>query len=416
LCLPESYNGLGYQNLISMVFRLIGFRDAWMQVGKAAAVASAAGAEEISPPPLHLVLVEEPEAHLHAQVQQVFIRKAYELLRDHGSLGKNTKLSTQLVVSTHSSHVAHECDFSCIRYFRRRPSSSKDEVPTATVVNLSEVFGDVSDTQRFVTRYLKVTHCDLFFADAAILIEGPAERILVPHFISRDQELRGLSQCYITLLEIGGSHAHRLRTLIEQLGLITLVVTDLDAMNPIDDTAVTPARGQMQVSRNATLNSWIPRKNSLDDLLDLSAEQKVEKYDEFFSVRVAYQFPVQVPLKGGSSPVEIVPNTFEDALVYDNLQVFRSLEGTSSIKRFKETVNKDSTAAELAKEMFTILKTAKKAEFALDLLDLKQEPWPIVCPAYIREGLLWLQERIRQKQQETLSSSAEQTTADPVSK
>ena len=32
---PEQYNGLGYQNLISMVFQLMSFRDAWMRVGKA---------------------------------------------------------------------------------------------------------------------------------------------------------------------------------------------------------------------------------------------------------------------------------------------------------------------------------------------------------------------------------------------
>jgi hypothetical protein len=35
LRLPEDYNGLGYQNLISMVFRLMSFRDGWMKVGKA---------------------------------------------------------------------------------------------------------------------------------------------------------------------------------------------------------------------------------------------------------------------------------------------------------------------------------------------------------------------------------------------
>ncbi|VEI47533.1 Uncharacterised protein [Actinobacillus equuli] len=28
--------------------------------------------------PIHLVLIEEPEAHLHSQVQQVFVKKAYE--------------------------------------------------------------------------------------------------------------------------------------------------------------------------------------------------------------------------------------------------------------------------------------------------------------------------------------------------
>lgn len=72
--LPEDSNGLGYQNLVSMVFGLMSYRDAWMRVGKAAA-----SGDDVKPiPPLHLVLVEEPEAYLHAQVQQVFIKHAYE--------------------------------------------------------------------------------------------------------------------------------------------------------------------------------------------------------------------------------------------------------------------------------------------------------------------------------------------------
>lgn len=43
--------------------------------------------------PLHLVLIEEPEAHLHMQVQQVFIRKAYSVLRNHEKLGKKRIIS-----------------------------------------------------------------------------------------------------------------------------------------------------------------------------------------------------------------------------------------------------------------------------------------------------------------------------------
>ena len=293
--LPEQCNGLGYQNLISMVFRLISFRDDWMKVGKAAQTDEETGVRQISTPPLHLVLLEEPEAHLHVQVQQVFIRKAYEVLRKHPDLQGKSPLSTQLVVSTHSGHVAHEVDFAHMRYFRRHPACNSGETPTSTVVNLSEVFGTPNETARFVSRYLQATHADLFFADGAILVEGAAERMLVPHFIRNHYEK--LRSCYVTLLEVGGSHAHRLRRLIEHLGLNTLIITDLDA---VEDTTnrpkARPEKGAGLLTGNNVLKKWHPQKDSLDELLDLAERDKEKAYDNFFAIRVAYQTSVQVDI------------------------------------------------------------------------------------------------------------------------
>ena len=155
--LPEDSNGLGYQNLVSMVFALMSFRDKRMRVGKAGGSTTTEGALI---PPLHLVLIEEPEAHLHAQVQQVFIRQAYEVLRKHDKLKESTDLRTQLVVSTHSSHLAHEADFASLRYFRRLPAPPEaGSVPISSVVNLSEIFDDANKTERFVKRYLKANIC-----------------------------------------------------------------------------------------------------------------------------------------------------------------------------------------------------------------------------------------------------------------
>lgn len=396
LRLPEANNGLGYQNLISMIFRLMSFRDAWMRVGKASKGATITNTE-----PLHLVLVEEPEAHLHAQVQQVFIKKAYDVLRAHDDLIGNDKLRTQLVVSTHSSHVAHETSFSCLRYFRRLPAGMIAKVPVSTVINLSEVFGIGSDTERFVTRYLRAQHADLFFADAAILVEGPAERILIPNFIRAKYD--ELNQCYITLLEIGGSHAHRLKSLIDHLGLLTLIVTDLDTLDKTGGSSVQPAKGAGQKTDNATLKTWVPATDDVDALMDATAEMKTLGVadDPLFAVRVAYQVPLSVTPPGATVLETAYPYTFEDAFVFENLNFFSTFAGNGLVRKFREAINVGGGVSIIGNRMYLDLKAGKKAEFALDVIEAEKFN-DLTVPRYIAEGLEWLLAQMKKKRVEIL--------------
>ncbi|CAJ7711013.1 ATP-dependent OLD family endonuclease [Burkholderia pseudomallei] len=408
LRLPEANNGLGYQNLISMIFRLMSFRDAWMRVGKASK-----GSAITSIEPLHLVLVEEPEAHLHAQVQQVFIKKAYAVLRAHEDLGASKRLCTQLVVSTHSSHVAHETPFSCLRYFRRLPAGMAAKVPVSTVVNLSEVFGPGNETERFVTRYLRAQHADLFFADAAILVEGPAERMLVPNFIRAHYD--ELNQCYITLLEIGGSHAHRLKPLIDHLGLLTLIITDLDTLESTGGASVQPAKGASQKTNNATLKTWVPGVEDVDVLMDASAMAKTMRVDgdPLFAVRVAYQTPLAVTVPGAAKPETAHPYTFEDALAFENIAFFSALEGTGLVRKFHDAIASGGGATAIGERMYLALKSGKKAEFALDVLEVERFD-DIVVPRYIAEGLEWLLKQLKKKQVEILPQEEQAEQLDQV--
>lgn len=399
LRLPEDSNGLGYQNLVSMIFQLMSFRDAWMRVGKAGKDRTAAAFEL---EPLHLVLIEEPEAHLHAQVQQVFIRKAYGILRAHEHLGADKKLRTQLVVSTHSSHVAHETDFANLRYFRRLPASAPGSVPISTVVNLSEVFGPGEETADFARRYLRAAHCDLFFADAAILVEGPAERMLVPHFIRNHYP--ELNQSYLTLLEIGGAHAHRLRPLVHHLGLPTLVITDLDSQTA-DGAKERPKCDAGQTTNNTTLRHWNPEVTSIDDLLHLVAERKVRHFDAHAAVRVAYQTPIKVTLDD-TDEEEAFPYTFEDALVFSNIEIFKAMQGTGLVKKFRDALNDEATVDGLAQSFFESLKAGKKAEFALDVLAL-EDPENFTVPVYIAEGLDWLQSQLKKRKLDVIQNDPE---------
>lgn len=382
LKLPEKYNGLGYQNLISMVFQLIRFRNEWMQTGKKA--------KKNSKPiePLHLILIEEPEAHLHAQIQQVFINKAYDILRNHSELLYNDLFSTQLIVSTHSSHIVHEIDFVKLRYFQRKQPVNKMDIPTASVVNLSKTFGNEDRTTKFAIRYLKTTHCDLFFADAVIMVEGSAERMLIPHFIRHN--FPELTTSHISILEIGGSHADKLRPLIENLGLISLIITDTDSSNPSDNNkAVLPERNKNYKTNNSVLKTWIPKLQSYDDLLDLSKNKKIS---QDLPVRVAYQFPIRIRLN--EEEEEVIPYTFEDALVFENIELFKSLtSGTGLVKKFNIFLNEKNNVKELSNKFFEAFRKGDKAKFALDLLYI-EDPEKLNVPIYIKEGLEWLVEKL----------------------
>lgn len=399
--LPEESNGLGYQNLVSIVFALMSFRDKWMKVGKAGKTMTA---KDALIPPLHLVLIEEPEAHLHAQVQQVFINQAYAVLRKHGKLKDSKALRTQLVVSTHSSHLAHEADFASLRYFRRLPAPAvAGAVPVSSVVNLSEVFGNEDQTERFVKRYLKATHCDLFFADCAVLVEGPAERILVPHLVRVRSDYEYLRRCYITWLEIGGSHAHRLKSLLVHLGLNTLIITDIDAKEASEKTAI-PKRGAGLLTRNETLKTWIPGQDSFDALLDKKANELVSSDPSGYAIRVAYQQPIKVTFKS-EEPTEALANTFEDALVYENVDLFKTMVGAGLIAKFRRALDDSTNLSVLANEVAKALKDGGKAEFALDLLYC-DEGEKLKVPAYIHEGLLWLAQQLKRKEADIVGDAA----------
>lgn len=372
--LPESYLGLGYQNLIYLTFRLMEFRDRWMRVGK-----SISSDEDLTEQiePIHLVLVEEPEVNLHAQVQRVFVAKASETLRKHPRLGNSSEYQTQIVVSTHSSHIINDVDFKDLRYFRRSSKSDAVKMDHSVIENMSELFTNAGDEMKFVRKHLKLTHCDIFFADGVIFVEGTAERILIPEFIQR--QFKELSKRYLSVLEVSGAHTHKYRALIEKLGVITLVVTDLDSVGA-DGKKCFPKREDNQSTNNDTLKSWHPCKTSVDDLIDISKNGR-EKVDSHAPVFIAYQRP---SLLGKS---EILTRTFEDALLLENWE-------NTYFKKAKEGIEAKSIPIDEA--VFQFVQGLSKGDFAFDCLLFlaeKDENY-LLPPGYIQEGLEWIEGKL----------------------
>lgn len=394
--LPEQYNGLGYQNLISMIFKLITFRDEWIKPSMRN--------EGDKIEPIHLVLIEEPEAHLHMQVQQVFIKEAYKVLTENEFLRNHANFKTQLVITTHSSHIVKEIDFCDLRYFKRLPANEEQKIPTTTVIDLSKVFSITDEknpenqTRRFATRYLKTTHCDIFFADAIILVEGVAENMLIPHFIH--SKYPRLNQMYISILEINGRHSHRLKKLIETIGIDTLIITDLDtASSEGRHAAVEPKRNNNQITTNYSITNWIMNEKQIDILLDKDSASKVIVLENGFnsSIRIAYQIPIEIDYNGGKN--ETLTSTFEDSIIYSNFELFANNEDIDGYLYKISNIIKDSSSFEsLHSQIYEEIRKQnfKKAEFALDLIYVI-DPEKIAVPKYIDDGLNWLESQLSSK-------------------
>ena len=206
--LPESYTGLGIRNLIFILLQIVSFYRTFRA--------------EPTAPGVHLVFIEEPEAHLHPQMQEVFIRQISDIAHQL-STAEDAPLPwpVQFIVSTHSSHIANAGGFEGIRYFL---PTSVNGVRHTRIKDLREgLRNTLEEHRRFLHQYLTLTRCDLFFADKAVLIEGTSERLLLPVIINK---LGGhpspaepkLSSQYVTTMEVGGAYAHIFFALLDFSG------------------------------------------------------------------------------------------------------------------------------------------------------------------------------------------------------
>ncbi|WP_082001471.1 AAA family ATPase [Delftia sp. ZNC0008] len=402
--LPEYSIGLGYQNLQSLSYQLVSFKAARLRPEKG------------SPPPVHLVMIEEPEAHLHVQVQRIFPAKAHKLISP--TQKDASALTSQLLISTHSSHLAHAENFDRLRYVRRIAKSSTNSMPTTEVVNLGQVFGDDKQTRQFAERYFRVQHTDLLFANAAIFVEGVAERMLVPLFIERD--FHNLSSRYVSYLDIGGSHAHRLRPLLEKLKIPTVIITDIDPVGEQNES--TDGDGSLEKlvavanvgqpglqCGNHTLRGWHPKLHSLDDFKRPDEGKLVWSEIPGCVVRFAWQLPVGEV----DGPW---PSTFEDSLILTNVEWFKSLMVTQRDEagvRIKPPIGalgavgrratKAANSTELLHELHKLMHGSfSKGDFAASLFEMISAQEPVVCPEYISDALGWLQTQLEpEKKPET---------------
>ena len=344
--LPSSRNGLGYKNLLKIEFILSSLARELRRNDQNC---------------LPLLFIEEPESHMHPQMQERFAEYVQDFINEIGNR------NIQVVLTSHSPHIANSTDFSRIRYAKR---SSQGVI----YKDLGSFAQNEQNNIDFIRKYLTLSKSDLFFADKAILVEGDSERILLPDIINTfygssnsASEENHLQNQYYTIATVGGAHAHLFMPFMNFLGLPCLILTDLD---PVRENSESRKKNKCMVSEgettsNATIKWWMKQRRrltrkttpSIEDILNLTADEKTINH-----CHIEFQ-------------------TTENGFCGRSLE-----EAIKNVNRGIYGIEEEFNESKLA------FNGKSKIEFALNLiLKEKSDDSPVYeVPAYIRQGLNWL--------------------------
>lgn len=141
-------NGLGYNNLI-YIATVLGDLKRQKELESDAYVA---------------LLIEEPEAHLHPQLQNIFFNY----------LNKLNEIGFQIFVSSHSPTITAKADLDSLIVLQEQGN----EITSLAIKKTN--LGDTN--KKYLSKFLDVTKCQLFFSNGVILVEGISEALLIPVF------------------------------------------------------------------------------------------------------------------------------------------------------------------------------------------------------------------------------------------
>lgn len=172
---------------------------------------------------LPLLLIEEPEAHLHPQRQ---LRLMQFLAEQSRRSRENHETEIQIILTTHSPNLASAI-----------PLDSLVLIHGGKAFTLARGHTELSpDDYRFLRRFLDVTKANLFFARGVIIVEGDAENILLPtlaRLIGLDLSAHGVS-----IVNVGGIGLRRFARIFQrkdaeaegQIAIPVACLTDMDVM------------------------------------------------------------------------------------------------------------------------------------------------------------------------------------------
>jgi putative ATP-dependent endonuclease of OLD family len=323
--LDPSRNGLGLNNVLYISMLLSYFE-------RRVAEKKTAG---------QLLLVEEPEAHLHPQLQRVL-------------LAALQRRNVQIFITTHSTHVTSGVPLSS------HVVLTSNGGPVTKVTRPASIPGLRAEDAADLERYLDATRSALLYARKVLLVEGPAEQFVIPRLTKAVLHV-DLDEEGIAIVPIFGTHFAAYAKLFGRGGIEKkcAVLTDGDLM-PSDADPNAPAEDDKEGAA--------PKRQDLDALRG--------QYVEIFSCETTFERELTMP--GTLIMLEAAAREMGATRAIATLEQVRAR--IASGRRVDLTQAKD-----------TVLRIAKrfgKARFAQVVS--KHVATATALPTYIRSALDWL--------------------------
>ena len=178
-----------------------------------------------------IVGIEEPESHLHANLQNHLANNIELLIKEPDS--DNYRKDIQLILTSHSNHISTKIDFdNTVVLFFKNNSLTPHYI-------LSGFEADAPSTKmvRYLHKYLDAENINLFYSRKIVLVEGISEKLLFPIFF-KIQTSQTVDEASCSIVNVNGLAFKNFLEIIRN-GYHTkcLVLTDSDTNTKAEDRA-----------------------------------------------------------------------------------------------------------------------------------------------------------------------------------